>query len=197
MFFSPLQQPKRHGWLVACVSAVLLALITQSAVTQAATTAGSPPRAVIAFTITYFADGTVNLTRTNVTVWNDYPVDFADSLLFSVSSMLNQAVGSAGATTTNATATPEPESDDGMAVWLIILIAVGGVALVVAIALGIYYGVVLKNKTPQAAGYDQITPATPGSRVGSLANGNKIIQIALVHPGRNNSAYNPMPMNIP
>ena len=111
--------------------------------------------------------------------------------------MLNQAVGSAGATTTNTTTTPAPKSDDGMAVWLIIIIAVAGVALVVAIALAIYYGVVLKNKTPQAAGYDQISPATPGSRVGSLANGNKIIQIALVHPGRNNSAYNPMPMNIP
>ncbi len=112
--------------------------------------------------------------------------------------MLNQAVGAAGATTTNRTATPAPEQkDEGMAVWLIIIIAGGGVALVVAIALAIYYGVVLKNKTPQAAGYDQISPATPGSRVGSLANGNKIIQIALVHPGRNNSAYNPMPMNIP
>ena len=173
MFFSPLQ-PSRHGWLVC-----LLALIAQAAVSQAATTSGSPPKAVIAFTITYFADGSVNLTRTNVTVWGDYPVEFADILLNSVSSMLNQAVWSAGATTTNATTTPAPESDDGMAVWLIIVLVVGGVVLVVAIALAIYYGVVLKSKTPEAAGYDQIAP---GSRVGSLANGNKIIQIALVHP---------------
>lgn len=191
MLFSPLLQPKQHGWL-ACISAILLALVTQAAVTS-----GSP-KAVIAFTITYFADGTVNVTTAgNMTLWGDFPVNFADSLLYSVSSMLNQAVGSAGATTTNATTTPAPKSDDGMAVWLIIIIAVAGVALVVAIALAIYYGVVLKNKTPQAAGYDQISPATPGSRVGSLANGNKIIQIALVHPGRNNSAYTPMPMNIP
>lgn len=114
-----------------------------------------------------------------MTVWGDFPVQFADILLNSVSSMLNQAVWSAGATTTNATTTPAPESDDGMAVWLIIVLVVGGVVLVVAITLAIYYGVVLKSKTPEAAGYDQIAP---GSRVGSLANGNKIIQIALVHP---------------
>jgi hypothetical protein len=157
----------------------LLALIAQAAVAQAAGTTSGSSQAVVAFTITYFSDGSVNITRTNVTVWGDFPVQFADILLNSVSSMLNQAVWSAGATTTNATTTPAPESDDGMAVWLIIVLVVGGVVLVVAITLAIYYGVVLKSKTPEAAGYDQIAP---GSRVGSLANGNKIIQIALVHP---------------
>jgi hypothetical protein len=172
MFFS--LQPSRHGWLVC-----LLALIAQAAVAQAAGTTSGSSQAVVAFTITYFSDGSVNITRTNVTVWGDFPVQFADILLNSVSSMLNQAVWSAGATTTNATTTPAPESDDGMAVWLIIVLVVGGVVLVVAITLAIYYGVVLKSKTPEAAGYDQIAP---GSRVGSLANGNKIIQIALVHP---------------
>ena len=176
--------PRNSGWAFQCPPppVFLLILLTACFVPGTyAASAGTAASAVVSFQIDKIGPTVTgyNITGYNFTLWDSFPVEFSSDLLLGVVAVyLNNRLHLPG---TNVTETPAP-SDDKMEPWVIGLIAGGSVILVVAIALGIYFGVTRQKKSPEAEGYKRLDPA---SRVGSGAcnnNSNKVIQVLLVHP---------------
>ena len=117
-------------------------------------------------------------------VWDAFPLEVEDLPSCSVDSILNAASRGAGA---SPTTTPTPEPDDGGLAWYyILLIAIGGVLVVAAIAGLIWYGV---NSDKKAKEYARVNPGEvpePPAAAGRRAfppphPSSKVIQVPLVH----------------
>ena len=152
--------------------------------------ASASPSAVVTFTI----EGENSITLDS-RVW-DFPVSLYESAYFDVAALLNSlAPGTPKPTTpsttanktntTSSTETPAPE-EEGMKLWVILLISGGGLIVVVGVAAGIWFGV----KNQQA-----VHPAPPDTSKPSAAFRmmyppphaySKVIQIPLtmnrIHP---------------
>lgn len=177
--------------LLICLAKPLL-LHAQSSTSLAST---QLPSATVTFTI----EGESNITLDS-RVW-DYPVSLYERAYFDVATLLNSlAPGTStpvipGTTSnaTNATLSEEAPAEEGMKLWVILLISIGGVVVVGGVSVGIWFAVKNHNNQVQPT-----PPAENGRRMGVFQMVyppphaySKVIQIPLTNH-RIRPDYQPM-----
>lgn len=114
-------------------------------------------------------------------IW-DSPIALSDSVYFDVAALLNSfAPETSTGRAVNATTTPQPAAEEGLAVWVIIVIAGGSCVLFVGLVVAIWFAVHRTARVHPGDGGNQARMGFSNRVYPPPHAYSKVIQVALVH----------------